>query len=460
VPQNLVTTGNQAFTASSVSEGVMLQNGASIMTVAAGSSGTTINGHTVDVPAFNGDIIVDGSSLTTLAPIPVTNTAVTGSYMIITIGGETFTASPESTGVVLQNSGSSLFLPAGTAATTINGQVISAGDLTPSDSASKPNSVVTASDMTIFGTLVLGMTNAVEVGGRSLSVGGPIAVISAQTLTMGSNDLAIASVANAQPDGVLAAAGATVTASTVPGPSGQVVVGSTTLSVGGSAVVTNGWTISEASGALVMVQSGTTVAFSALPVESNSILTAGDATITASGVPGQPNEVIVDGTTLSVGGSALINDSETISDGSSGLVMIQSGTAVAFNRVPTEGNSVLTAGDVTITASAVSGHPNEVTVDGTTLSVGGSALVTNGRMNSDGTDGLMLLDASTTMLFKSATTPSSTAVVTAPPSGSSAAVDPSRGSTKTTKSAAAYYSYEALLTMVSLAAVFVTVFLM
>ncbi|QDS73159.1 hypothetical protein FKW77_002070 [Venturia effusa] len=154
--------------------------------------------------------------------------------------------------------------------------------------------------------------------------------------------------------------------------SGELIIGSTTLTAGGAAITTSGHTYSVATGGLV--QDGTTIAANAPPA----------ASVLANG------GVVVGSETLSVGGAALTTLGHTYSAASMGLVQ--------------DGNTISTTAFPAATVLADGG----IIIGSTTLSAGGAAITTLGHTYSVGTAGL--LQDGTTIVPNPATTKDSDVV--------------------------------------------------
>lgn len=124
-----------------------------------------------------------------------------------------------------------------------------------------------------------------------------------------------------------------------------------------------------------------------------AVFVAGDSTLTASQLDGEPGTVVVAGQTLSAGGPALVLASHTISEGLGGLVIDGTSTAALSDiaLAPTAGTGVvLTFDGNLITASEAAGHANTVVFSGHTLSVGGPVEVIDGQTFSLGAAGVLV----------------------------------------------------------------------
>lgn len=294
----------------------------------------------------------------------------------------------------------------------------------PAPSNDPATSVLEVGGFTLTASPVSDNSQAVAVGTEILSAGGPAVTVSDHLVTHGSDGLAILSdsqtVAFTQITqyptvaSVLVAGGVTVTASTVSDQFGAVVIGQMTISEGGPAATISGHVITQGSDGLLL-QDSQTLQFSEVASPTGvsdihaqeSVLAVGSLTITASAPSGTDEGVVIDGTTLSEGGPIVTKNGQTVSCGSSGLVLVDAQSTVPFTDVqplPTVASaneahkSALAVGSLTITALAPSGSHDEVLIDGTTLSKDG--IITRGSQTiSYGPSGLVLVDAQSTAPF-------------------------------------------------------------
>ncbi|KAK4499875.1 hypothetical protein PRZ48_008061 [Zasmidium cellare] len=274
----------------------------------------------------------------------------------------------------------------------------------PAPANNDNNAVFAAGDATITAAAAPGASNAVVVGGNTLSQGGSVAVVNGQTISQGQNGPVVINGGNTQAlnrvggsSSVFAAGSVSITASPAAGTNGAMVVDGTTLSAGGSAAVVNGQTISQGSSGLMAVNGDNTQTLN--PVAAPSVFTAGSLTITASPAAGTNGAMVIDGTTLSLGGSAAVINGQTISDASGGLVAVgPSGTSTLSPAASGGDAQTLAFGSLTITASAVPGSSGMYVVDGTTVSPSGSVVV-DGTTVSDRSGTLMEVDSRTTAVF-------------------------------------------------------------
>ncbi|KAK5727472.1 hypothetical protein LTR15_003368 [Elasticomyces elasticus] len=323
-----------------------------------------------DVVNVNGVTLTQGGAPATVNGVPIsyaTSGLVAGSSLVLPVsaegaaattlvaGSQTFELSQDGSGgpTVLVAGGSTRTLIPGQA-TTIDGVTFSrqstggivvdgASTVQPLVSQANPTdpaeAVITLGDQTVTATQgSSGSVGVVEVAGTTLSEGGSPITISGQVISaasngivMGSQTVTYSASAQASPadpaEAVVTLGGQTLTA--IQGSSGStnvVEVAGTTLSVGGSAATISGQVISAASNGIVV--GSQTVAYSA-GGQSSAVFTASGSAFTA--VEGSdPGVVVVDGTTLSVGGPAQTVDGVVLSAASGGVV-VGGSTTVSYS---------------------------------------------------------------------------------------------------------------------------------
>lgn len=182
-------------------------------------------------------------------------------------------------------------------------------------------------------------------------------------------------------------------------PGKPLVVGSSTLSMD-AALTVSGHTYSSGSAGLIVDGTSAVPLPSTCGPHSGAVFTVGSQVLTASAADQtQSSAIVVDGTTLLVGGSAATIAGTVVSAGSAGLVVGGTQTVPLSNGDSTSNGksspSVLTLGSSTITAGLAQGTGNVVVIDGTTLSPGGSAVTIDGTEVSAGTAGLVIGGAET-----------------------------------------------------------------
>lgn len=252
----------------------------------------------------------------------------------------------------------------------------------------------------------------IVIAGTTLSHGGPAATISGAVVSAGSAGLVIDGEQTVQLPGeglvptaatsqaVLTIGSSTITAILATRSGNAIVVDGTTLSPGGSPVTVDGTHVSAGTGGLVVngAQTVRISKFEAVPTAaaaSQAVLTIGSSTITAMAASGLDAAIVIDGTTLSPGGSAITVEGTKLSAGPAGLVVDGTRTiqlsALKPAPTPTDAwQTVLTLGDSTIAAILSSASGKTIVVNGTTLSPGGSAITVDGTQLSAGTAGLVV----------------------------------------------------------------------
>jgi hypothetical protein len=199
--------------------------------------------------------------------------------------------------------------------------------------------------------------------------------------------------------------------------SGNLVVGTNTLSNGGSPITISGTTLSFGSAGVVIADSQgvrtVELASSTQDASPTAVFSVNGQAVTASL---QGSGVAIDGQTLSVGGPPATIDGTIISLGQGGLEI--GGTSAVrwetFQKpTPTVG-AVISAAGAAITAIGKGSDGRAIVIDGQVLSIGGSALTINGKTFSAAPGGL-LVDGTATLALTAlpqATYPSSSVLIT------------------------------------------------
>ncbi|KAL9087855.1 MAG: hypothetical protein Q9165_006417 [Trypethelium subeluteriae] len=335
----------------------------------------------------------------------------------VTLGGSTYTASSGSPLVIGSNT-----LSVGGPAATVSGQVVSLGSQgvvvgSSTIGYSAASAAGKGAVVTIGGNIYSASSGApLVIGSITLSAGGPAATVDGQKISLGSQGVVIGtsiepySVISPQSESPQAAVTVGSQVYTALESSGNVVLGSITLTPGGPAQTLSGEVVSAALSGIVI--DGTTQSFSTPPPVIDGITAASEASFTVAGhsytaleVADHKGEIVVPGAnlgssiTLSVGGPAATISGQVISAASTGLV-VGSQTVPYVSAIPTsdplEVEAPFTAGGSSFTAFEVSGHSGELVIPGAsvTLSVGGSATIINGQTISAASNGLVV-DGST-----------------------------------------------------------------
>lgn len=288
----------------------------------------------------------------------------------------------------------------GTATFTANSAGVSVGStfVTPGGQAVTTGSVVISVNSGGVVVSSLTSTNAAQSAPNIGSyIASGIGLPQASTATPAVTTYAF----NSQP----AASGAVVSigsggASTLSLSNGNLVVGSQTITSGGSAATVNGKTYSVGSNGVVV--GGSTYAVSALPssTPSGAVITIGGSTYTASATGS--SALVIDSQTISAGGPAATVNSQVVSLGSSGVVVGSSTVAISALGSP---SSTISGAIFTISGSAFTDIANApVTIGTTTLSVGGPAATVNGEVISAASSGIVI--AGSTQSFSAIPSPS------------------------------------------------------
>ncbi|KAI6901870.1 hypothetical protein KC318_g3037 [Hortaea werneckii] len=181
------------------------------------------------------------------------------------------------------------------------------------------------------------------------------------------------------------------------------VIDGTTVSVGGPALSFGDDTVSMAPGGLVLQSNGKqdTITFDQaqdqVTQDVAAILTLGHSDITAYALESDPTStprgIVLDGTTLLAGGSAVTISGSTISLASSGIIVANDGSTstIALSTASSlpESKAVLTLGSRTLTAYQVAQLPGVVEIGGSRISIGGQAITINGEVVSAASSGVV-----------------------------------------------------------------------
>jgi len=186
---------------------------------------------------------------------------------------------------------------------------------------------------------------------------------------------------------------------------GATVVNGQTLTPGAPAATISGVAVSAGNSGVVVGSGGAKALVTAPDSESSS---PGQTTtvmyghrLTVGELSGSAGDIIVDGSTLSNGGSAITISGVTVSATSGGLVVNGQTTSIADSTAGAGADStaLLTSDGQTFTVIQATGSAgSSIVVDGTTLSNGGSAAMIDGVTVSAGPSGSVVLDGHTTTL--------------------------------------------------------------
>lgn len=350
----VVTLGSQVYTAVA-SDGSVIVDG---QTLAEGESTVSIDNKPISVAGTA--IYVDGSTVAFSALAATRNTIPSEpgvSAAVVTIGSAVHTALA-SNGII-----------------SIDGQTLSPG-----------GSALTVSDTVV---------SAVSSG---LVVDGSTAQFSQipDTTGSGSGKAAIITIGSQTFTGAqsVASDGSTV-----------IVLDSHSVTVGGSAATINGVSVSAASGGVV-VGSSTIPYGSSLPSSgAAAVFTLGSETLTAYT---QGNgDMIIESTTLAVGGPAATIHGEVVSQASQGLIV--GGSTFTYSTATADPQlATFTVGSKTLTASKEAN--GDVVIGSTTLMAGGAAVTIDGEAVSQASGGLVV--GSSTISYSTTSTANLAAVFT------------------------------------------------
>ncbi|KAI9865358.1 MAG: hypothetical protein M1813_002247 [Trichoglossum hirsutum] len=189
-----------------------------------------------------------------------------------------------------------------------------------------------------------------------------------------------------------------ITAVQLPGSSGTIAIGPTTLSVGGPAATIDGHVVSAEYNGIVV--DGTAVQLSTIlsdPIHTQGPVAeagfnANGLSATALQIPGSPGIVVIGSSTLYVGGPAVTIDGKLVSLNPNGMVI--GDVTIQLSTVPAS-QAVFTLMGHPITAFQLLGSPGTVTIGLTTLSIGGPAVTIDGQLVSLGPNGIVVAGTST-----------------------------------------------------------------
>ncbi|KAI9692820.1 MAG: hypothetical protein M1822_004814 [Bathelium mastoideum] len=296
--------------------------------------------------------------------IPLTSDEGSLEGAILTLGSKAYTVyqEPGQNGAVVIGSQT---LSIGGPPVTVGGHVVSlGGDGVVVDGSSTavldvpvtvdPAMVAKATGVLSFGspqiTAFEESDGNMVVGTQTLSVGGPAITMDGHLVSLGSQGVVVDGRSTVAIDSSVAAGQglqAKATAVIFLGSSritafeegnGDVVIGTQTLSVGGSAVTIDGHTLSDAPGGIV-VDNSRTVSWSeisgAMGSEEARITAADGKILTAVEEPGHAGTIIIDGSiTLSAGGPDATVDGEVISF-ASGALVVNGSVTETLSSIPT-----------------------------------------------------------------------------------------------------------------------------
>ncbi|KAM0717518.1 hypothetical protein Q7P37_007370 [Cladosporium fusiforme] len=142
---------------------------------------------------------------------------------------------------------------------------------------------------------------------------------------------------------------------------------------------------------------------------AGSVFTVDGTGYTATAVSGRSDAVVLQGHTLSIGGSGVAIAGYSITKGPNGISIINSATSAAAASAINTAEFLLTIDGKVYTATPVPGSSDAIVLQGHTLSVGGSGVTIGGRLITKGSNGVSVatstsLAASTTSELSLSTT--------------------------------------------------------
>ena len=446
-PTAIITVESQAYT---IAAGGSLNVGST--TVAPGGSAATISGQVVSV-APQGVVVGSKTIAYSASALLHTSLAASSSETVITFGVQTHSTSIVAGGPIVMGSTT---LSSGAAA-TISGTVISMG---PSGiiigSSTLPYIVLPSNGVTLSLEPVLTLGglpitaasgSSFFIGGQTLTPGGVITAASSTISLSPSGPPAVANIngvyqtlSSAFADGETPSARATftigsqvITASELAGNSDFAIIGSRTLTLGGSAATIAGQAVSYGQNRLIVGGTQTVSFFTAslgttlAPVVSEAIFTIESQPLTAFGLAGSSGIAILGSQTLTEGGSDTTIFGQEVSLGSSDIVLGGSLSA-PFSAVPNIPTNAVASVSFTgtdgavETAFSISGSDGAVVIDATTLNNGGPAVTVDGQVVSEASGGLVV--GSSTIPFSTLIAPFGSVVPTGSTASSSGSGDP------------------------------------
>ncbi|GAB7356740.1 hypothetical protein MBLNU459_g7645t2 [Dothideomycetes sp. NU459] len=389
----------------------------------------------------------------------------TKSGAVVVIGSHTYTAVASSGNAIINGQtvvagssaasvGNHLFSAAGTAV-VVDGSTVAFSSLTLADAltaATTGPAEAPATTVVSIGSqlhTVISSDSAILVDGHTLSVDGGAVTISAVAVSAASSGLVIGSsvvqfnppsetlqasyVSDQEP--VVTAGSQTFTGQITVDSDGStvVVLGTQSVTAGGSAATVNGAEVSAASDGIVIASS--TIPYSHIPASSGTAMSSGIAEIftigtqTVTAITQASGEAVIGSVTLTVGGPALIIDGQAISQASVGLI-VETPAAEHSTVSSVSGAAVIvfTVGTNTLTASSEA--DGNVGIGSQTLSPGAPAITTDGATISAGSSGIVVDGTQTVAFSAAATTATGSDTVTSPGgSGAASSTGPSAGHT-------------------------------
>lgn len=328
--------------------------------------------------------VADGTTYTAVQATGSSGyTAVLDDGVTLSVGGAATTLSG---GQAVSLGSNSIVVNNGGAATTANFQ----GSEKPTN-----NQATFVDGGTTYTAIQTAGSGTAVLGGATLSPGGPAATLAnGETVSLGpagvvlidngkTSTVAFEAAPTFAQEATFAIDGTTYTALGTGRP-GTAVVDDQTLTLGGPSMTINGETISIGPGGPVIVDDGrtTTSPFNAATSTDwilEAVITAGSSILTAYSIAGKTGELVLDGTTLTQGGSAITINGEVFSLGRDGLVESDATYTKTLEGVGVStSTSKSSSSNEMITSLASSASESTVTASNTTTS--GGPTVRSGRV--------------------------------------------------------------------------------
>ena len=383
---SIIVVGSSTFgvAPAGASSAVVISGGGSSITLAAGQT-SSIGGQAVSAPPSGGAVIGTGSGAVTVAPASQTPNDADPGSSVLSVSSSAFTLAVTQVGyssaVVVANGGTTATLALG-ATTTLGGQIISI----PSSGGAV---IGTGSGATSVDSLPGSQSSDASTSGAVLTLGSSGTLGAVRTVVTGADGQATTEVI--------------VGGSTIAQGSSAIVSGHI-ISIGSSAVVVDGTGTQQIS-ALQATSGRQTQAISGLPTApaaNVALLSLGSSIATASefvlnGSNEQlTTEAVIDGETLTAGGSPMVISSHTVSLAADGVIIDGTLTATLSALDPAVTGAVLALGSSSLTAgeTVVRGSDGklttEVIVDGSTIIENGAPITLDGHTLSFGPSGVVV----------------------------------------------------------------------
>jgi hypothetical protein len=326
------TVAGQAHTAVQQTSGVVEIDGESYTYGAV----TTVGGSRLTVASEG---LVVGTAVIPYAELPAKNSQ----GAVATINGHTYNFESQSGSIRINGVPASVgdkittngeVLTVGSHAIIVGGTTISLAGGQPVNPTATANANIVVAGETI--TAVKG-GNDVVVAGTKLTVG-QIATIAGTRVSVASDGIVVgSSTATFSPVGSFTAKGGNAVtvdgtiylASTMAGHSDAVLIAGQTLSNGGPAATVHGQVITKGLNGVSVVDPSEAATGSSSHDQAESVVTIDGTAYTAVPIPGRSGAVVLQGQTLSIGGSAVTVADHLITEGSNGVSVAVSTSSIS-----------------------------------------------------------------------------------------------------------------------------------